>query len=210
MIYFIECRSMSSIKVGYAKTVRRCFSRLMGHQIGCPADLTMLEIHDGDLRTESRLHKKFRHLRRRGEWFWDHHEIRGYIASEPGYFDRRELKAFVRRSQADADRRRVLRLARLEKAAARQEAVVVKHLQEEQRLSREQAAAQVTEMKKLARQQRQERELQQSVMGKHLDKYQEAFSQVAAIVEATGVTMTLAEKQAMARQVAAQMLDSVQ
>lgn len=65
-LYFIYCPTTGLVKIGKATHVR---SRLSQIQTGCPTELEVLAVirYYGDL--EETIHKDFRHLNTRGEWF---------------------------------------------------------------------------------------------------------------------------------------------
>ena len=67
MIYFIQSGDNGPIKIGY--TDNNIENRLSGLQVSCPEKLTLLGCVDGDIYIEVALHKLFKTLRIRGEWF---------------------------------------------------------------------------------------------------------------------------------------------
>lgn len=77
MIYFIQAENGGPIKIGHAKD--RLEQRLAELQIGNPYILKVLGTIEGDRKVEYALHKKFRHVCYRNEWFDDCEEIREFI-----------------------------------------------------------------------------------------------------------------------------------
>ena len=67
MIYFIRIGVDGPIKVGF--TSGDPAKRLHTLQAGCPYDLQLLAIAEGDLNDERGIHAKFAESRMRGEWF---------------------------------------------------------------------------------------------------------------------------------------------
>ena len=67
MVYFIGNKEYEFVKIGY--TVNNIKGRLCDLRVGCPFDLTLLHIMDGDRNTEKYIHKKFELQWVRGEWF---------------------------------------------------------------------------------------------------------------------------------------------
>lgn len=65
-VYFVQCGEDGPIKIGTAKDLRM---RLSSLQIGCPYELRLLGAREGDMLTESELHRRFARYRIRGEWF---------------------------------------------------------------------------------------------------------------------------------------------
>ena len=77
MIYFITDKQ--NIKIGYTKNSVK--KRLKQLQTSCPEQLYILGWIDGDLETESFLHKKFSksRIRYNGEWFRPTEDLISYI-----------------------------------------------------------------------------------------------------------------------------------
>lgn len=67
MVYFIGNKLYNYVKIGH--TVNNVKGRLVSLQVGCPFDLEILGIVDGNKNTEKQLHKKFDEYWIRGEWF---------------------------------------------------------------------------------------------------------------------------------------------
>jgi hypothetical protein len=77
-VYFIASPAMGAIKIGRTRGV--AIARLLGLQTASPDELRLLGVirnatHDD----ETALHRKFKHLRIRGEWFTASPELIGYI-----------------------------------------------------------------------------------------------------------------------------------
>ncbi len=73
-VYFIACQDM--VKIGFTNSIK---TRLRTLQCGLPFDLALLGFHVGDSDAERRLHRQFKHLHVRGEWFHLTGEIRDYV-----------------------------------------------------------------------------------------------------------------------------------
>jgi hypothetical protein len=78
VIYFIQAGKRGSIKIGY--TNQPVSRRITDLQIACPAQLYLLLVIRGSEETEKRLHRKFAHLHRRGEWFYPGRRLLRYLA----------------------------------------------------------------------------------------------------------------------------------
>jgi hypothetical protein len=66
-IYFVTCdHDDFPIKIGFATNVK---SRMIGFQTALPYPVILLAQTDGTRRLERKLHRQFKELRLRGEWF---------------------------------------------------------------------------------------------------------------------------------------------
>ncbi len=75
-IYFIRAEEPGLVKVGKSSNVE---GRLKGMAPGCPFALELVGVLRNVLsRQEFLIHRKFAHLRQRGEWFLDTAELRYY------------------------------------------------------------------------------------------------------------------------------------
>ncbi len=92
-IYFVEGANLGLVKIGYATRVLRRISELT---TGCPVRLELRAIAIGTFDDERRLHRRFAHLRKHGEWFRLDAELRALIARhalpEPIYFTGPEIE----------------------------------------------------------------------------------------------------------------------
>lgn len=75
-VYFIQGQCGGPIKIGYAKNV--C-TRLKELQTGQPDSLVILATFPGYFNDEQKMHKKFEHIRLRGEWFKPEKELLYFI-----------------------------------------------------------------------------------------------------------------------------------
>ena len=75
-VYFVQAKQLKLIKIGVTKNLK---SRLSALNTGCPDDLKVLKIIQGDVSLEKLLHEKFAHLRVKGEWFTPSAELLKYI-----------------------------------------------------------------------------------------------------------------------------------
>lgn len=80
MIYFIHAEAVNAVKIGVAGDVRR---RLCKMQSDSPCELTVLCTLEGGEDEERELHRQFRALRLRGEWFTYGETIREYVSQFP-------------------------------------------------------------------------------------------------------------------------------
>lgn len=78
-VYFIQCDD--AVKIGIAVNVA---SRFMGIQVGSLKPLTLLAAVAGGFPEERAVHRRFAHLRVRGEWFSAAPELLTFIADLPG------------------------------------------------------------------------------------------------------------------------------
>ena len=78
MIYFIESES-GHVKIGYTRN--NVNGRLAALQGGNPHKLFLRKTIDGNTEQEKLIHKKFKHLRCKGEWFKLEQEITDFIKS---------------------------------------------------------------------------------------------------------------------------------
>ena len=67
MIYFIEAIGANAVKVGYS--LHDPWKRVLDFQIGCPLELRLIRVAEGDEAHEAALHKRWETHRIRGEWF---------------------------------------------------------------------------------------------------------------------------------------------
>ena len=66
-VYFIESEGSGQVKIGWAK--HSPSERMATLQTGCPELLIMRGYFRGTMDSERRMHRTFRELRVRGEWF---------------------------------------------------------------------------------------------------------------------------------------------
>ncbi len=86
-VYFVQLGLNGPIKVGVASSIR---DRCANLQTGSPYPVYLRGyIVDGTEETEAAIHKTFRHLRMRGEWFRPGKDLLQYIASA---WERRPLQ----------------------------------------------------------------------------------------------------------------------
>jgi hypothetical protein len=78
VVYFILDSYSNSVKIGYS-TIKGLKKRVENLQIGTPYELKLLGIVWGDKNIEKELHKKFKHSRIRGEWFYYTKELEEYL-----------------------------------------------------------------------------------------------------------------------------------
>ena len=74
-VYFIQAENVA-IKIGFTLDVERRFKRM---QMDCPIKLYLIGMIKGERSLESKIHKKFKKHRKRGEWFEIHESIVKYI-----------------------------------------------------------------------------------------------------------------------------------
>jgi hypothetical protein len=80
MVYFLKSEVIGSIKIGFCKE-NNIQQRLEILQIGSADKLIiLLTIPDATLRYEAELHRKFKHLHIRSEWFSPGAELLEFIA----------------------------------------------------------------------------------------------------------------------------------
>lgn len=77
-IYFVQGISGGPIKIGWSKWVHQ---RLQDMQIGSPVPLKILATIPGSQPEERRVHKRFKGIRIRGEWFDPSPELLEFIGS---------------------------------------------------------------------------------------------------------------------------------
>jgi hypothetical protein len=76
-VYFVEAQTLGLIKIGWTHDVRR---RMVSLQIDCPVSIKLLgRLKESAELTEGAIHKIFKKIRVRGEWFKDCSELRQYI-----------------------------------------------------------------------------------------------------------------------------------
>jgi hypothetical protein len=82
-VYFITCRAVNMVKIGYAESPFKVKQRLTGIRVCCPLDVA-LEMHlPGGRAEEAAMHEQLRAHRVRGEWFWITEEIENLIQNPP-------------------------------------------------------------------------------------------------------------------------------
>jgi hypothetical protein len=79
-VYFIQLGSAGPIKIGYASNVRRRVHNLQTAHVGSLRVLATIHRPALDaLALESEMHRRFGHLRLRGEWFSDGDDLLAFI-----------------------------------------------------------------------------------------------------------------------------------
>lgn len=101
MIYFLRGKDTGRIKIGYTESVNKRWEQL---EVGAE-EYELLLVLSGDKKQEKALHKRFNHLRFKGEWFEPDQELLDFIESfSPRLFMEneklaRELKAAEQRAE---------------------------------------------------------------------------------------------------------------
>jgi len=80
MIYFIQCGTNGPIKIG--QTDNGVEQRMAQLQTGCPYELKLLWVYNGEEYTEASIHVNFKHECVRGEWFHPSKKLIYFIKSE--------------------------------------------------------------------------------------------------------------------------------
>ena len=70
-VYVLENRISGLYKIGFSKDYKKRIKAIRSilYNNGVESDLDIVFLLDGNCRLESELHKRFRDVRRRGEWF---------------------------------------------------------------------------------------------------------------------------------------------
>lgn len=85
-VYFIRAPGPNGlVKIGFA---RQPVQRLIDLQIGSPVELTLIGCHRGTMADETGWHRRFAHLRVRGEWFRYEPDLRKAI--KPHLYETRD------------------------------------------------------------------------------------------------------------------------
>lgn len=79
-VYFITCRDVNMVKIGYSDRVR---SRIYGIQVCCPLDVKLELMLPGGKDEEKAIHKLLKKDNVRGEWFWITNTVERFIANPP-------------------------------------------------------------------------------------------------------------------------------
>lgn len=79
MIYYIGSEEHPYIKIGYTKDLVR---RLTKMQSDSPFTLVVYKTIEGDSLLEEKIHKRFHHLHKRGEWYKKTEEILDEVSFE--------------------------------------------------------------------------------------------------------------------------------
>jgi hypothetical protein len=82
-VYFITCRAVNMVKIGYALAPHNVRQRLIGIRVCCPLDVALEMYLPGDEAAEKALHAQLKAHRVRGEWFWITEEIENLIQNPP-------------------------------------------------------------------------------------------------------------------------------
>jgi hypothetical protein len=101
VIYFAQAECGGPIKIGYADAVGE---RVADLQIAMPQRLVVLGVMDGTRSTENEMHRRLHHIRVRGEWFQDCHELRRLIAEYARPFDLPEPRLATRKWPDEMER----------------------------------------------------------------------------------------------------------
>lgn len=75
-IYFVQVGLKGDIKIGFSKNIK---SRIHTLQTSIPETIRLLGYVAGDMNLEKELHKRFKLLRRKGEWFYCDKSIIDYL-----------------------------------------------------------------------------------------------------------------------------------
>jgi hypothetical protein len=78
VIYFLRAES-PVIKIGFTKSTKSFISRLDALQSSSWEALTVIQLTRGSLVDEYRLHRRFKHLHIRGEWFRAEPELLAFV-----------------------------------------------------------------------------------------------------------------------------------
>lgn len=78
VVYFVQSEHGGPVKIGFAEDVAK---RMMQLQVSRPDKLVLLASMPGTVRDEADLHRRFVHLRERGEWFTGTQELMQVISS---------------------------------------------------------------------------------------------------------------------------------
>jgi hypothetical protein len=82
VIYFITCREVGRVKIGFSAKPQ---ARASVAQVGSPLPLELERVCDGTRGDEAALHERFSDARAHGEWFRLTPEIEGFMAALPRY-----------------------------------------------------------------------------------------------------------------------------
>jgi hypothetical protein len=82
-VYFITCRTVNMVKIGYAEGPHHVRQRLIGMRVGCPLDIALEMYLPGTEQDEKAMHELLKAHRVRGEWFWITQEIENLIQNPP-------------------------------------------------------------------------------------------------------------------------------
>lgn len=88
VVYVIAADDVGLFKIGTSIDVH---TRLQDIQYWSPVPLRLLAQIMGDKRLEARIHRRFNHLRRRGEWFEATDELRQFVEDLAGVKGCRDL-----------------------------------------------------------------------------------------------------------------------
>ena len=75
-VYFIKDKSIGAVKIGFSSASKIRISQIQCHNSG---SLELLGVIPGGREKEKELHKKFKHLKMRGEWFVCGDDLMAYI-----------------------------------------------------------------------------------------------------------------------------------
>lgn len=81
MIYFIGSSEFKLVKIGFSLDTITLKSRINLLQTSSPFTIEVIKCYDGDRNLEKALHKKFKHLKVKNEWFKYEDEIVNFINS---------------------------------------------------------------------------------------------------------------------------------
>jgi hypothetical protein len=94
VIYFVQTESGGPIKIGFAEDVGK---RVADLQLAMPHRLVVLGVMDGTRSNEQELHRRLHHIRVRGEWFQDCHELRRLIGDHARPFEAKTARDPVKK-----------------------------------------------------------------------------------------------------------------
>lgn len=79
-VYFITCRDVNMVKIGYSHRVR---GRFYGVRVCCPLEVTLELMLPGGIEEERAIHTALKDSRARGEWFWITDAVERFIKNPP-------------------------------------------------------------------------------------------------------------------------------
>lgn len=82
-VYFIAAEGVPRIKIGWSRTLANARARARHLEIGSPVRLGLVTLMPGSQRDERKMHRRFAHLRDRGEWFVSDDELRAFVLGLP-------------------------------------------------------------------------------------------------------------------------------
>jgi len=98
MIYFIKAGNLNQIKIGYSKNPK---ARFYAINLSSPINLQLIKTIQGEKDNEKNIHKKFSHIKVKGEWFQQTKELMDFIENITDFEIEKKKKRLIRNKRIE-------------------------------------------------------------------------------------------------------------